>query len=100
LFKKALFIFRMHSMKKDSDLFYLLYGNQNIDRAQKERSRYWQYNRADAMARKIDENPNEIEQLIVGLIDQADLIHTDLVLACLCAWSAQKIRAFASKLST
>lgn len=84
-------------MKKDADLFYLLYGNQNIDQTQQQGSRYWQFNKADVMARKIQEHFDELESLIVELIDQADLIHTDLVLACLCA--DQKIKMFSSKLS-
>jgi phosphoglycerate-specific signal transduction histidine kinase len=85
----------MESMKKDADLFYLLYANQNVDVAQRERSRHYQFTKADELAQKIRENPNE--QLMIELIDRADLIHVDMVLACLLADG--KIKTFSAKLA-
>lgn len=84
----------MEGMKKDADLFCLLYGD-NIQ--QREQSRHWQFKKADEMARRIREHPEDIERLIIELIDFSDLIHLDLVLACLCVDG--KIKTFSSKLS-
>jgi hypothetical protein len=87
----------MQGMKRDADLFYLLYGNPNIDPAQRERSRHFQFKNADQTAQKIRENPDGTERLMIELIDRADLIHLDLVLASLC--TDGKIKTFSSKLA-
>jgi hypothetical protein len=90
--------YRMEGMKKDADLFYLMYGNKKSDVTQIERSRYLQFSKADETAKKIRENPDRTEQLMIDLIDRADLNHIDLVLACLCADG--KIKTFSSKLAS
>ncbi|KAI6182955.1 Mediator complex subunit 24 [Aphelenchoides bicaudatus] len=93
---KKIMELRMHSMEKDTELFYLLYKNQNLD--QDQRSRYYQFTKANAIAQKMQESPETIDQLIVELIDQAELMQIDLVLACLCA--DEQIKSFSAKLSS
>jgi hypothetical protein len=87
----------MHGLEKNSDLFYSLYPDPNIHVAQKERSRYRQFTKANEMAQKIGANPSLTEQLAVELIDSGNLSYVDLILACLCADG--EIKGFSTKLT-